>query len=121
LERELTKNQEELQKTKEKLKETHNKLIGREKSLVKISEKFSSAKENLDSVSENKLHSDIELTRLKPMLEELKAKFIEANDNISNLRSELTFTTGKTSEMEQTLKFKEKAIENHKNDLEKRK
>ena len=118
---ELQKTKEELQKTKKELSETHHKLIGRERSLVKISEKFSAAKRNLDSVSENKLITDIELTQIKPKLEELEIGAKEANDTIANLRSELKFTTVKANEMVQTIKFKEKAIENHKNDLEKRK
>jgi exonuclease SbcC len=121
LQEELQKTKEELEKTKEVLKETHHKLIGREKSLIKISEKFSASKRNLDSISEKKLITDIELTRLKPKLEELEIKVKEANDAFSNLKSELNFTIEKANEMEQTLKFKEKAIENHKKDLEKRK
>jgi len=61
------------------------------------------------------------LTRVKPKLEELEIGAKEANDTIANLRSELKFTTEKANEMVQTIKFKEKAIENHKSDLEKRK
>ena len=61
------------------------------------------------------------MPRVKPKLEELEIGAREANDTIANLRNELKFTTEKANEMVQTIKFKEKAIENHKNDLEKRK
>jgi len=75
---------------------------------------------NLDNISENKLTTDIELTRLKPKLGELQTIVSEANDNISNLKTELRFTKEKASEMEHAIKFKVKAIENSKIDLEKR-
>jgi len=120
LEREIAKTKEDLRKTKEKLKETHNKLTGREKSLVKISEKFSSAKKNLDNVSESKLNTDIELTRIKPKLEELESKLKEANDTIIKIESELKFTIEKNAEMEQSIKFKDRTIENYKEDSVKR-
>lgn len=76
---------------------------------------------NLDSVSENKLKTDIELTKLKPKLDELQKLLSEANDTISNLKTELNFAKEKALEMEHNIKFKEKAIENSKSDLEERK
>ena len=71
LERDLSLKKQDLRKIIEDLKDTQRKLSGREKSLVKMTEKFTAAKKNLDSVSEQKLDVDIELTKLKPSLEEV--------------------------------------------------
>ncbi len=76
---------------------------------------------NLDSVSENKLKIDIELTKLKPKLDELQKLLSEANDTISNLKTESNFAKEKALEMEHNIRFKEKTIENSKSDLEERK
>ncbi|NVM18149.1 MAG: hypothetical protein HWN80_10565 [Candidatus Lokiarchaeota archaeon] len=72
-------------------------------------------------MSENKLNTDIELTRIKPKLEELELKLMEANNTIANLEGELKFTSEKNNEMEQSIKFKDKQIENSKEEIIKRK
>ena len=56
-----------------------------------------------------------------PKLEELELKLKEANDTITNLENELKFTSEKNLEMAQSIKFKDKQIENNKEDLVKRK
>lgn len=120
LEHDLALSKEQLRKSKEEFKETYKKLTGREKSLVKITEKFSSAKKNLDNVAEQKLHVDIELTKLKPHISELKKQLSEANASIIQLQQEFKFSTEKTNEMEQAVRFKDKMIETQRDDLRKR-
>ena len=46
---------------------------------------------------------------------------LRANENIERLESEWRFSSEKAADMEQKLTFKDKEIENHKTDMEKRK
>ena len=135
LEKDLALKEESLQKTLEDLNNTQYKLSGREKSLVKVTEKFTAAKKNLDSVAEQKLDVDIELTKLKPTIEELttlneelEKRLASQKENLENekekheneitkLTDEMKFLQEKQLELNQLLSFKDKTIENQKKEL----
>ncbi len=129
LEKELAKTKEQLQNTMEEKKTTYTKLQGREKSLVKMNEKFTASKKNLDLVSERKLSVDIELTKLRPQIDDLQAEnsklkadfgaqISELNAKITELQGELKFLNEKNAELDQQLIFKSKSVETHKKEVD---
>ncbi len=85
-----------------------------------MTEKFTSAKKNLDTLAEKKLNVDIELTKLQPIVSEYETNLAAINAKNIDLERELKFTRDKKEELEQKIIFKEKIINNHKDDLEKR-
>jgi len=90
----------EFEKIAEELKVTKSKLSGREKSLIQLTEKRSSARKTLDKIREDKLYSDIQVTKLSAKVSDLKTKLAESVEDASNLEKQLKTKAEKSEQIE---------------------
>ncbi|MFW9825210.1 MAG: hypothetical protein ACFFE4_19875, partial [Candidatus Thorarchaeota archaeon] len=68
----------------------------------------STARKSLDKIKEEKLHADIQVTKLTVANAELEEKLTEANDKITALEGQLHKVVSKFEEIEQRILEKEK-------------
>ncbi len=108
LEQSISQKNKELGEVIDELKITKDKLTGREKSLIQLTEKRSSARKSIDKVKEEKLHADIEVTKLSAAKSELEKKLAEGTQKITTLESQLSHITMKFEEIGQKILTKEK-------------
>ena len=78
-----------MKKANSELKTTKGKLAGREKSLTDITERKSTARKSLDQIKEEKLHVDIEISKLATIKANLEEKLTEAIAKITNLEKQI--------------------------------
>ena len=98
----------ELEEVKDELKKTKDKLSEREKSLIQLTEKRSSARNSHDKIKEEKLHADIEVTKLTAAKSELEKKLAESTEKIIVLEGQLNNIVTKFEEIERKILAKEK-------------
>ena len=98
----------ELEEVKDELKKTKDKLSEREKSLIQLTEKRSSARNSHDKIKEEKLHADIEVTKLTAAKSALEKKLAESTEKIIVLEGQLNNIVIKFEEIEQKILAKEK-------------
>jgi chromosome segregation ATPase len=97
-----------LEEVKDELKITKVILAEREKSLIRLTEKRSSAREPIDKIKEEKLHADIEVTKLSAAKSELEKKLAEATEKITVLEGQLNNIVIKFEKVEHKILTKEK-------------
>ncbi|MHA2399446.1 MAG: hypothetical protein ACXADU_11235 [Promethearchaeota archaeon] len=102
---------QELNQVMEEFKRTKEKLVGREKSLIQLTEKKSSARKSLDKIKEEKLHSEIEVTKLTAANSDLKTKLNGSMEKILTLENQLKAATTNTEQFESKILVKEKEIQ----------
>jgi len=83
-------------------------LSEREKSLIQLTEKRSSARNSHDKIKEEKLHADIEVTKLTAAKSELEKKLAESTGKIIVLEGQLNNIVTKFEEIERKILVKEK-------------
>lgn len=117
MEQKLTLYQTQVEKTKSELQITKEKLAGREENLIELTKRRSSARKSLDKVKEQKLHTDIEITKLRSIKLDLEKKLTDAVAKITNLEKQLIVNVRNSEEMERKILIKEIEIQNKEQEM----